>query len=196
MNDMEMYIEAMTLKDAGRFTDSIKILEKASANGFSHATTKIAEYHENGTGVPKDLKKAEQLYIKAVEQETKEGVGNTAKMWLEGFREKHGSFIGSTAQPPKPSAPSSGSTPVKPVSPTSNDKDTFEKAKSLYNEGKYEEAVFIFKSLAEQNHTEAMHFLAICYQFGRGIKKDAAKAEEWKEKRYELGKNKNFPNRK
>jgi hypothetical protein len=109
---------------------------------------------------------------------------------------------GSTAQPPKPVAPvatpkqSAPPPVVKPVSPPPNNKDTFEKAKALYNEDKYEEAVFIFKSLAEQNNTEAMHFLAICYQFGRGIKKDAAKAEEWKEKRYKEESKKIWPNRK
>jgi len=109
---------------------------------------------------------------------------------------------GSTTQPPKPVAPvatpkqSAPPPVVKPVSPPPNNKDTFEKAKALYNESKYEEAVFIFKSLAEQNHTEAMHFLAICYQFGRGIKKDAAKAEEWKEKRYKEESKKIWPNRK
>jgi TPR repeat protein len=54
----------------------------------------------------------------------------------------------------------------------------FDEAVSLYNNGEYEKAVKIFKTLARQGHDEAVVKLGKCYDSGYGVKRNDEKAAE------------------
>ena len=63
----------------------------------------------------------------------------------------------------------------------------FAEAKALYDKGRYDEAVPLLKSLAEQGHAEAQSDLGLCYDLGKGVTKDGLKAVEWYHKASEQG---------
>ena len=50
---------------------------------------------------------------------------------------------------------------------------------AAYSAGNYSEAVKYFRQAAEMGDSEAQNNLAVCYEFGKGVKKDLGKAYEW-----------------
>jgi hypothetical protein len=73
----------------------------------------------------------------------------------------------------------------------------YEQGKALYDAEKYKEAVPKLKAAAEKGHKKAQYRLGRCYDKGRGVAENDAKAVEWYKKsaaqdyhkaQYELGK--------
>ena len=57
--------------------------------------------------------------------------------------------------------------------------DWYQKAKKLYEQKEYEEAVVWFRKAAEQGHARAQCHLGACYELGNGIAQDYAEAVQW-----------------
>ena len=51
-----------------------------------------------------------------------------------------------------------------------------------YKEGKYREAAYWYEKAANQGNAPAQYNLGVCYENGRGVKKDLKKAKFWIEK--------------
>jgi len=69
---------------------------------------------------------------------------------------------------------------------TESDKK-FDDAMALFDENRFDEAVTIFKDLAENGHAQAQLQLGQCYDYGFGVEMDLDKAIEWLVKSAEQG---------
>ena len=70
------------------------------------------------------------------------------------------------------------------------DKDPEElckKAKLLYDNENYEEAVKLWRKAAEQNHADSQFFLGACYFYGNGVMKSLEESLKWHQKAAESG---------
>ena len=56
------------------------------------------------------------------------------------------------------------------------DDEKYEQARVLYNSEQYAKALPILNELEQRNHAKALNVLGLCYQYGRGVKKDVDKA--------------------
>jgi TPR repeat protein len=62
------------------------------------------------------------------------------------------------------------------------DNEKYDEAVTLYDTESYAEAIPTFETLAEQGNVDAQYALGICYDNGKGVEKDHAKAWEWFQK--------------
>lgn len=54
----------------------------------------------------------------------------------------------------------------------------FEQASKYYDAGEYDKAVPILSELAQRKHAKAINFLGVCYELGRGVKKDLKRSAQ------------------
>ncbi len=66
-------------------------------------------------------------------------------------------------------------------------KDQFNQGKQAYEDGNYSKAFGLLKPAAEAGNPNAQYFLAIMYDFGRGVKTDHETANAWYLKAAEQG---------
>lgn len=65
--------------------------------------------------------------------------------------------------------------------------DAFAEATRVYNTGDYEQAVKLFKPLAEKGNAEAQYVVGMMYRAGRGVERDDNEAKKWYQRASEQG---------
>ncbi|PMG31544.1 hypothetical protein BCU94_07345 [Shewanella sp. 10N.286.52.C2] len=63
----------------------------------------------------------------------------------------------------------------------------FDDGMAAYNSQKYEKAIFLFKSAAEQGYVDAQFNLGVIYGNGQGVTKDDKQAVAWYRKAADQG---------
>ena len=61
----------------------------------------------------------------------------------------------------------------------SNAEAAFREGKAMFDRGEYNKAFTYLERSAGRNYPPAMNALGFCYQYGRGVKRDYAKALNW-----------------
>ena len=73
------------------------------------------------------------------------------------------------------------------LKPPPTQKEIFQQAKVLYDQGQYAEALLLYQKLAEQGDADAQYYLGVMYNKGQGLAKDANQAVYWYRKAAEQG---------
>ncbi|MCD7734232.1 MAG: hypothetical protein LUH48_03705, partial [Clostridiales bacterium] len=71
---------------------------------------------------------------------------------------------------------------VKRATDESAVQDLLDAGLAAYHAKEYDKAFPLLRGAAEQGNAKAQFYLGVCYDFGRGVKEDKAKAAEWYEK--------------
>ena len=154
--------------------EAFRCYSMSAEKGDSWGLYNLAECYDDGRGVVKDHNEAMRLYALSAAQgnadATKAMLPRTIrrKRVLKIF--KHLIYIGGTI--------------LFVLFMVSNYYDakayeTYLEGTKAYNKKDYAKAVVLFRDAIDQGSAEAMNYLGLCYEFGRGVEKDAKKAFEY-----------------
>jgi TPR repeat protein len=157
------------------YAEAAKWYSEAAEQEDPNAENQLGWLYENGLGVPKDTKKAAELYRKAAENGNVEAADRLEKL------------TGERVTPPEYFEPTmlEEETPAKPTEDEGYDLNV--KGIEFYNQGNYTEAVKYYHQAAEMGNLSAQNNLAYCYQNGQGVAKNIEEAIKWYREAAEQG---------
>lgn len=184
-------------------------IKEAEVRDYGEAEYYIGSMYYKGEGVQKNLAEAYKWYRKSAEKKYDKGVLALAEAYEKGegvkqdniaaakwYRELYRSYSSfasirkeEIAKKLKKLDPYDKTAPVRTdadyvngnmvLSIFGKDVDALAKAKKLYEEKNYSEAVKHYRIAAEQGSSEAQNDLGYCYQHGIGVEKDLVEAIKW-----------------
>ena len=157
--------------------DEIEQLEEQVRQGNVDAMCDLAHLYEEGKKVPKDYKRAKELYEKAVELGNKSAMNNLAWMYEKGQGVSQDYAKAIELYKKAIELGSSGA--------MYNLAWMYEKGQGVSQD--YAKAIELYKKAIEFGNLGAMNNLAWMYQEGQGVSQDYVKAIELYKKAIELG---------
>ena len=176
----KIIIKGSALYEKGRYAEALNCFKVAAKDGKSDAMTWMGKMYAEGKGVDQDYGEAMHWYIKAANMGNPDAMNNMGDMYNEG---KGVGKDYNCARGWYQKAINAGSDKAK----KKLDYLKVYKGASLYEQGKYEEALSCFKESAKEGNSDAMTWLGNLYKDGIGVGRDNCKAMSWYVKAADIG---------
>jgi len=207
MTQEERFKEADKLYNAEKYDKAVPILEVLADEGYAPAQALLAYCYYSNAGVKKNIDKALEWWRKAADQgyaPAQSWLGDCyyygngvprnyikAAEWFDmAARQGHETakeYLQKILDDGKIDQQKAEDTAAQKAAADEEAKPVCNKAKALFDEGKYEQALVIWNDQANGGYALAQFWLGKCFYDGKGVTKDFAKAAEWWKKAADQG---------